>query len=904
MILNVGMQRGTNPMRQIEENVGFGSFEQAFKKLTGHDRPHDWQKILASRTGCRSMTIRIPTGMGKTEGIMAAWIWKQLSRDDDCSVWPRRLVWCLPMRVLVEQTLDVAKYMINRLTEDIRPDVVPIMGGLDCVEWFLHPERTAIIIGTQDMLLSRALNRGYGSGRARWPVEYGLLHNDALWIMDEIQLMDVGLATSAQLQAYRDQEQASRLRPCHTWWMSATLQADWLHTVDTADRHAEWACDPIVISEKDKANGLWKVKKSVDRQEFGTNKEDVADFAKKIAEEHSEITKGQQGCTTLVVCNTVDRAVETYEALRSIRPEKDLELIHSRFRPQERTHWRADFLNRAACERGDADRIIVATQVIEAGVDISANCLITELAPWPSLVQRFGRCARYGGSGRVLVVKRGDDEKIALPYSPEELEHAWQALENIGDVGIGTLEEYEASLKDKDKERLYPYEPEHLLLRREYDELLDTTPDLTGADMDISRFIRSGDERDLQVFWCEVPTDQPQCKENQPRRDELCPVPFLKARDWLCEPNQPRLRKSRRAWVWNWLDGEWKSATRDILLPGRIVCVDAQCGGYSEERGFSPESSEPVPLLPDHASDKPQVDRSDAQHDSDALSESAWKTIACHSREVCETVEAIASAVELPRELINLLKLAAQWHDAGKAHPVFQGVIRGNNRPDRQDLAKAPEGAWLRPLGTYRTGDDRDSRPGFRHELASVLALFAVLERYKPDHPALLGPWTEVFEAMGSSITAGLKDPTVQPTALEKAILDLDAKQFDLLAYLVASHHGKVRAALHASPKDQDYVDQDGRGLPIRGLREGDTIPSITLETEESPLPELAMTLEPAKLGLSPRTGPSWRERTLGLLNRHGPGSLAYMEAILRAADVRASRLNTSDPALETEVAR
>ena len=42
-----------------------------------------------------------------------------------------------------------------------------------------------------------------------------------------------------------------------------------------------------------------------------------------------------------------------------------------------------------------AGRIVVATQVVEAGVDISARTLVTELAPWSSLVQRFGRVARY-----------------------------------------------------------------------------------------------------------------------------------------------------------------------------------------------------------------------------------------------------------------------------------------------------------------------------------------------------------------------------------------------------------------------------------------------------------------------------------------------------------------------------
>ena len=65
------------------------------------------------------------------------------------------------------------------------------------------PERPAILIGTQDMLLSRALMRGYGMGRFGWPIDFGLLHTDTLWVFDEVQLMGAGLATSAQLEAFR-----------------------------------------------------------------------------------------------------------------------------------------------------------------------------------------------------------------------------------------------------------------------------------------------------------------------------------------------------------------------------------------------------------------------------------------------------------------------------------------------------------------------------------------------------------------------------------------------------------------------------------------------------------------------------------------------------------------------------
>lgn len=885
------------------------NYTSTFTSLTSHPEPHPWQQALASETVCRSRIVRVPTGLGKTEGVITTWTWHSLVREGGDHAWPRRLVWCLPMRVLVEQTIAVADAIASQLPEDVRPLVLPIMGGEDAGEWFLYPERPAILVGTQDMLLSRALNRGYGSGRARWPAEYGLLHHDALWIMDEVQLMDVGLATSAQLQAYRDQDCRKGLRPCHTWWMSATLQETWLKTIDTEDRHDKWVHNPVTIPSEQRNGGVWQVTKSLQVDEIGTADHDA--FAKRILDEHAKIDANARGRVTLVVCNTVERACKTHEALRQAGHTDGIELIHSRFRPHERKQWRDNFLNRKACEDKDADRIIVATQVVEAGVDISAGCLVTELAPWPSLVQRFGRCARYGGTGRVLVVDRGRDETTALPYAPDELTSAWTALQKLSDVGISALENYEESLTPDDRQQLYPYDPPHLLLRREFDELFDTTPDLTGADLDISRFIRSGDERDLLVFWRSIVKGKSPVQADQPRRDELCPVPFLIARDWLCERGtksdpKPKLRSGMRAWVWDWLDGKWKEAERVALLPGRIVCVAAECGGYTQEGGFSPNSKQPVePVLGDvSGASPPQVQIADAHHDGEDLSVSQWKTIACHSREVAAAVRNIASAVGLPPQLIELLILAARWHDVGKAHPAFQGTIRRDDRPPRQDLAKAPDAAWLKPPGTYRPADDSDSRPTFRHELASASALFSVLERHRPGHPALLGPWTEVLLAMGHHPAITPDAQAGDPTALEQAVLDLDAERFDLLVYLVAAHHGKVRVALHASPKDQDYLDHDGRGLPIRGVREGDTIPPIRLDGNNSSLPELALTLEPAKLGLSPRTGASWRERTIGLLNRHGPVALAYLEALLRAADVRASCLNTLDPAFEAEVVK
>jgi len=143
------------------------------------------------------------------------------------------------------------------------------------------------------------------------------------------------------------------------------------------------------------------------------------------------------------------------------------------------------------------------------------------------------------------------------------------------------------------------------------------------------------------------------------------------------------------------------------------------------------------------------------------------------------------------------------------------------------------------------------------------------------------------------------------PTPEIQSVLDCTADEFDLLVYLVASHHGKVRVALHASPKDQNYRARtgDSNGLPIRGVRNSDCLPAISITPAESRLPKLPLNLDPAALGLSVRTGASWRERSQSVLKKYGPAGLAYLESILRAADVEASRLKTEDPSLLSEVA-
>src|SRR6266851_7740506 len=218
-------------MRPLRENV---TLKAIYQRAYGREvTPYPYQHALPDHSDIDVLIA--PTGLGKTAAVTLGWAWRRLNRPKES---PRRLVWCLPMRTLVEQTAGEAETWMKRLAPDFEeagqrtPDVHILMGGTATAEWRLHPERSAILVGTQDMLLSRGLMRGYGMSRFGWPIDFGLLHTDALWVFDEVQLMGAGIATSAQIEAFRRRRGWRHERGARSLWLSATLQPEWLATVD------------------------------------------------------------------------------------------------------------------------------------------------------------------------------------------------------------------------------------------------------------------------------------------------------------------------------------------------------------------------------------------------------------------------------------------------------------------------------------------------------------------------------------------------------------------------------------------------------------------------------------------------------------------------------------------------
>src|SRR5690606_31572997 len=98
------------------------------------------------------------------------------------------------------------------------------------------------------------------------------------------------------------------------------------------------------------------------------------------------------------ICNQVARAQELYKNLRQLTQDSDIEviLLHSRFTQADRAAKEDEV--RALFGKGyDRSRsaILVATQVIEVGLNNTCEHLHTEPAPANAIPQRAGRCARY-----------------------------------------------------------------------------------------------------------------------------------------------------------------------------------------------------------------------------------------------------------------------------------------------------------------------------------------------------------------------------------------------------------------------------------------------------------------------------------------------------------------------------
>ena len=135
----------------------------------------------------------------------------------------------------------------------------------------------------------------------------------------------------------------------------------------------------------------------------------------------------------LVICNTVKEAQRVYTELKEkISDKKLINLFHSKFIKRDRTIKENEILKLGNKNNKDFG-IWIATQVVEASLDIDFDILITELSDLSGLFQRMGRCYR----NRPLL----DDETNCFVFTGDE---------KVKNTGVGFVVDKDIYTKSKD----------------------------------------------------------------------------------------------------------------------------------------------------------------------------------------------------------------------------------------------------------------------------------------------------------------------------------------------------------------------------------------------------------------------------------------------------------------------
>jgi len=452
------------------------TFSAFFEAIHGY-APFPWQRRLAQTVveeGRWPRLLDLPTGTGKTSAIDVALF--ALARRPE--IFPRRIVLVVDRRVVVDQGADHARTILAAMTSakggaalevadalrslfgggrDDVPFLVSVMrGGMPRDEsWADRPDRAVVALSTVDQVGSRLLFRGYGVSPRMAPIHAGLLGNDTLFLLDEVQL---STAFSETLRALE-----SRWRTWHARSGGATLPDRWAAVRMSATPIGDPEdTPPFQLDQEDHTHPVLA-------QRLGSRKIAKLEPVKVSREEHDRVELFAAACanaakghldagsrTIAIVVNRVDTARRINRLFHESGDRQfDLALLTGRMRPLDRI----DLMGSVADPSSVAGRVIagrnrsalvrpiivVATQCIEAGADFDFDALVTECASLDALRQRFGRLDRRGelGECRATIVARHDqvDGKEEDAIYGGALAATWKWLSSVvssaGEIDFG-----------------------------------------------------------------------------------------------------------------------------------------------------------------------------------------------------------------------------------------------------------------------------------------------------------------------------------------------------------------------------------------------------------------------------------------------------------------------------------
>ena len=348
-------------------------FDNAFATLTGH-APFHWQRCLFEdwfAHGCIPSGCDIPTGLGKTS-VIAIWY---LALKAGAAV-PRRLVYVVDRRVVVDQATTVAAEIKEKSSDDTLR-VSTLRGQyVDNQEWLADPAAPAIVIGTVDMVGSRLLFSGYGISRKMRPYHAGLLGADTLVVLDEAHLVPPfeklleAIANGVQVFGPREQNDRVIVPSLKLLSLSATGREDGVagkKVFRLSPEHRE-----------DRA-----VRKRLEARKRLTI-HDAPELVPQLVERAWNLGNGPRPARVLVYCNRREEAVKVKAEIdkKFKKNCKLVELLVGGRRVFERdalSHWLKGHGFFGDTEGGPEEpTFLIATSAGEVGVDLDADHMVCD----------------------------------------------------------------------------------------------------------------------------------------------------------------------------------------------------------------------------------------------------------------------------------------------------------------------------------------------------------------------------------------------------------------------------------------------------------------------------------------------------------------------------------------------
>lgn len=436
----MGDQEGERPSASAAAALSEG-FQRKFAALTAGYGPFRWQERLYRawlEKGRVPAAIDLPTGLGKTS-VMVLWY---LARKAGAKL-PRRLVYVVDRRAVVDQATSEAEKIKKNVGDDALR-ISTLRGQYaDNREWLENPAAEAIIVGTVDMIGSRLLFEGYGASRRMRPYMAGLLGTDTLVVLDESHLVPPFEKLLEQIQKgdslrAKDEADGAVIPPFRLLPLSATGGEKKGDVFEL--KPEDWEDPPVKDRLKATKRLRFEALESKDLSDADVKKklfEELATAAWELCDE------GTSPARILVYCNSRDVAGKVKDALdKKVKGEKidiEPELFVGARRVKEREDAKKELDKLgffSGGQRPDKAAFVIATSAGEVGVDLDADHMVMDLVPFERMVQRLGRVNRLGKKDSQVVVIRGERPEPKKKDAPTEAEKreliAWETGKLLG----------------------------------------------------------------------------------------------------------------------------------------------------------------------------------------------------------------------------------------------------------------------------------------------------------------------------------------------------------------------------------------------------------------------------------------------------------------------------------------